>query len=60
MYYQINVSQNGKHYFATAEHSLRNENTALDMADHFRELFPKSEGYEIRITRHAHTIQEVA
>lgn len=49
MEYEINVAKNERHYFATHERSLRTRGEALDMARHFKRLFPESEGYEITL-----------
>lgn len=45
--YEINVSKNGQHYFATAERSLMSLDKALDMVRQFKNLFPATEGYRI-------------
>jgi len=51
MHYEINVSKNGKHYFATHERSLRcTREEAQAVARHFQAVFPKSEGYEIALS----------
>lgn len=50
MYYEINVSLNGKHYFATSSRSLQTKNQAIKMAEHFEKLFTKEEGYKVEIT----------
>lgn len=51
MYYEINVSINGRHFFATAERSIT---TAAELAAAlrvFREKFPACEGYGISVTK---------
>lgn len=50
MYYEINVSKNGKHFFATAERSITSFMQAERMYAIFKEKFPESEGYEISVT----------
>lgn len=45
--YEINVSKNGQHYFATAERSLSSLAKALDMVRHFKSIFPETDGYRI-------------
>ena len=50
MYYEINVSLNGKHLFATAAHSITNNLKAEKVYNLFKEKFPDSEGYKIDIT----------
>lgn len=51
MYYEINVSKNGQHLFATAERSVTNNLKAKEVYNLFKEKFPESEGYEISVTR---------
>ena len=50
MYYEINVSLNGKHLFATAERSITNNLKAEKIYNLFKEKFPESEGYKIDVT----------
>lgn len=50
MYYEINISLNGQHFFATAERSITNLNKAEKIYNLFKEKFPESEGYKIDIT----------
>lgn len=52
MYYEINVSLHGVHYFATAKRSLTNETVAEAAYNHFKRLFPESEGYKVRCTQY--------
>ena len=49
-YFEINVSLNGLHFFATAERSLTTRSQMQRAFDIFAEKFPISEGYEITIT----------
>lgn len=51
MYYEINVSKNGRHFFATAERSITNLTQAEAMYMIFKEKFPESEGYQISVTQ---------
>lgn len=51
MYYEINVSKNGQHYFATAERSLRDQEQAHQAAQDFKIRFPKSEGFDVQMQR---------
>lgn len=39
MYYEINVSLNGSHYFATAERSLKDEREARILLSDIRSRF---------------------
>ena len=48
--YEINVSKNGQHYFATDERSLSSKQKALEMVAHFRSVFPESEGYKVDLS----------
>lgn len=50
MYYVINVSLNGRHLFATAEHSVITSWEAEKVYNLFKEKFPESEGYKIDVT----------
>lgn len=52
MHYVINVSKNGKHFFATANHSLIDHDDAVDMAKEFKNIrFPISEGFIVTLSR---------
>ena len=51
MYYEINVSLNGQHLFATDKRSITNK-FALDVVYRiFKEKFPQEEGYDILVTQ---------
>lgn len=49
-YYEINVSRDGQHYFATAPRSFTRESEATTALEDFRVRFPKSEGFSIGLT----------
>ena len=51
MYYEINVSKDGKHLFATAERSITVSWEAEQIYNLFKEKFPESEGYKISVTK---------
>ncbi|MHA2403849.1 MAG: hypothetical protein ACXADH_12715 [Candidatus Kariarchaeaceae archaeon] len=51
MNYEINVSKNGVHFFATAERSLTAKSIAKLAYDKLKEAFPESEGYKLTISR---------
>ena len=51
MYYEINVSLNGKHLFATADRSITVSWKAEEIYKLFKEKFPESEGYKISVTK---------
>lgn len=51
LYYEINVSLNGRHFFATDERSIDSE-VALDrVIPVILAKFPVSEGYGVQVTR---------
>ena len=50
MYYEINVSLNGKHLFATAERSIVNTFQLQKVYNLFKEKFPEEDGYNITVT----------
>ena len=49
MYYEINVSLNGVHFFATAERSCTTYNQAIKVYKELEKRFPASEGYELTL-----------
>lgn len=51
MYYEINVSLNGKHVFATAERSITTPWKAEELYALFLEKFPEIFGYKVSVTR---------
>lgn len=51
MYYEINVSLNGRHFFATAERSITDIHKAKEVYALFTKHFPEDEGYKITVTR---------
>lgn len=51
MYYEINVTLNGKHFFATSERSITNRWDLNNKLKIFIDKFPKEEGYEISVTK---------
>ena len=59
MYYEINVSQHGQHYFATAKRSIRLESEAEEIFEHFSDLFPAADGYQINVTQYQTTGKKV-
>lgn len=50
MYYEINVSLNGRHFFATAERSITNKWKLEEVYRVFKNRFPKEEGYDITVS----------
>lgn len=59
MWFEINVAFHGDHFFATHERSLPGLATAEKVLKVFKEKFPESEGYEIRMTCNKHTCEEI-
>jgi hypothetical protein len=49
MYYEINISKNGMHFFATAERSITSYKELQKVYSVIQEKFPKSEGYELSV-----------
>lgn len=51
MYYEINVSLNEKHFFATDKRSITTKSQMEKVYKIFKEKFPLSEGYEILVSK---------
>lgn len=51
MYYEINISLNGEHFFATAERSIDHQSKLENVLPVLRKKFPESQGYEISVTK---------
>jgi hypothetical protein len=51
MYYEINVSLNGKHFFATHKRSVTTERECARLYVEFERAFPAREGYNLIVTR---------
>jgi hypothetical protein len=49
MYYEINISKNGVHYFATAERSLKDFDGAQRVAKDLQARFPKRDGFIVTL-----------
>jgi len=52
MWYEINVSKDGKHYFATHKRSIDSLKKAVEIRDRLKQAMPESEGYKYTITRY--------
>lgn len=52
MYYEINVSLNGQHLFATNERSITSTHKLKEVYEILKEKFPKEEGYNLNVTRY--------
>lgn len=59
MYYEINVSKDNYHYFATAERSLKNEHQMNVVYMDIKQRFPASEGFKITVTRYELTGKQI-
>lgn len=51
MYYEINVSLNGQHFFATNKRSITTKHGLEKVYNVLKEKFPPSEGYDIMVTK---------
>lgn len=55
MYYEINVSKNKQHFFATAERSITSRSEFQKVFPVIREKFPESEGYKLDVSHWSHS-----
>lgn len=51
MYYEINVSLRGTHFFATAERSITDSIKLLKVYNQIAAKFTKDEGFELSVTK---------
>ena len=51
MWYEINVSKDGKHYFATDERSIPTIKAAVEIRDRLKKALTEEEGFEFTITQ---------
>ena len=51
MYYEINVSLNGRHFFATDKRSITTERALKEVYPVIKKKFPQEEGYDILVSR---------
>jgi hypothetical protein len=51
MWYEINVSKDGQHYFATHERSIMTISKAVEIRDRLRKAMPEEEGFKYTITQ---------
>lgn len=49
-YFEVNVSLNGKHFFATAPRSLTDLDSAKRVYRELRDRFPAKEGFVLKCT----------
>jgi hypothetical protein len=51
MHYRINIALNGRHFFATADHSIQDMETLREVHKSLAEHYTAEKGYEISITQ---------
>lgn len=51
MWYEINVSKDGKHYFATHERSITTIDRAAEILVRLKMAMPEEEGFRYTVTR---------
>ncbi len=51
MWYEINVSKDGKHYFATDERSITTIDRAAEILARLKTAMPEEEGFKYTVTR---------
>jgi hypothetical protein len=59
MGYEINVSLNGTHFFATHERSITTQLSARNTCAIFKVKFPEDEGYKVTVTEWRKTGREI-
>ena len=52
MHYEINISLNGRHYFATAERSIRDYDDMVEIYKKLKKAFKQEYGYSINVTKY--------
>lgn len=55
MHYEINVTFEGQHFFATSERSITSLSRLVMVASVLRYKFPESQGFNISLTRWENT-----
>lgn len=55
MWYEINVSKKGVHYFATSERSITTIAKAVEIRDLLKKAMPIEEGFNFTITQWSKT-----
>lgn len=53
IYYEINVSLNGQHFFATDKRSITNKIALKVIYNIFKEKFPSEQGYDIMVSQYS-------
>jgi len=59
VFYEINISLNGHHFFATHERSLTTHSSFIHTLKILKNKFPESEGYEVTATEQVMKITRV-
>lgn len=59
MYYEINISLNGRHFFATAERSITSESELKNVYTALKERFKEEDGFKLSVTKWSKTGQSV-
>ena len=52
MYYEINISLNGQHFFATNERSITDKHKLNKVYKELKEKFTNEDGYNITVTKY--------
>ena len=55
MYYDVNISLNGRHFFATADRSITDREKLRQVLPVLVRSFPRTSGYEISVTQRIET-----
>ena len=59
MWYEINVSKDGSHYFATHERSINTIDKAVEIRDQLKKAMPEEEGFRFTISQCQKTCMEI-
>lgn len=59
MWYEINVSKKGEHYFATHERSITTIAKAVEIRDILKKVMPEEEGFIFTISQCQKTSMEI-
>lgn len=57
--FEINVSLNGEHYFATHTRSINSEQKGKKLVSELKTIYPESKGYKISLSYVQTTSQKV-
>jgi fibrillarin-like rRNA methylase len=52
MFYEINVSKDGQHFFATNERSIRSADKAKEVFTTFKQKFLEEDGFKVTVSLH--------